>query len=124
MPYIKSGDGRREALQKGDIAQSAGELNYQIFYYVKHNITSKEVEVMPERCFLIIKGFIHQFLGEKPNYQKYNDMTGALVRCSVEVERRLSLNLYMFLLNDIMGSYTKEINDYEDIKINENGDVE
>ena len=83
MPYIKSGDGRREALQKGEPALTAGELNYQIFYYVKHadSFFPKDIET--------IKIFIKQFLGEKPNYQRYNDMTGALVRCSKEIERRI-----------------------------------
>ena len=38
MPYIKANDGRREALRNGEPALSAGELNYQIFYYIKHYV--------------------------------------------------------------------------------------
>jgi hypothetical protein len=112
MPYIKSTDGRREALQKGESALNAGELNYQIFYYVKYNGFNQS----------IIRGFVEQFLGTKPNYQRYNDMTGALIRCGKELERRLNYNS-TFLL-DIMEEYDDEIAKYEDTKIIENGDVE
>lgn len=113
MPYIKANDGRREVLRDGASAFTAGELNYQMFYYIKHNETPDQ-----ER----IKFFINQFLGETPNYQRYNDMTGALVRCYKEVIRRLKIN--PTYLVDIMHSYDKVIADYEDIKIIENGDVE
>jgi hypothetical protein len=61
-------------------------------------------------------------LGDKPNYQKYNDLTGALIRCAVEIKRRL--NIRATILLDILGSYEEEINKYEDKKIIENGDVE
>jgi hypothetical protein len=117
MPYIKSNDGRREALANGDTAQSAGELNYQIFYYIKHHssLTAFDIDV--------IRGFVAQFLGIKPNYQRYNDMTGALIRCAKEIRRRLPLKSEIILL-DIMDSYDEEIAKYEDVKINENGDIE
>lgn len=114
MPYIKSTDGRREKLQQGGEALTAGELNYQIFYYVKHNdpIRGKK-----------IKHFIRPFLGENPNYQKYNDMTGVLIRCYKEIERRMGTNIKEAFI-DIMESYDNEINEYENTKILENGDVE
>ena len=70
----------------------------------------------------VIEIFVEQFLGEKPNYQKWNDMTGALIRCKKELERRLKINAWF--LTDIMESYDQTIADYEDIKIKENGDVE
>ena len=70
---------------------------------------------------------VQQFLGEKPNYQKYNDMTGALVRCGKELNRRIGTAFahYMqqFLL-ELMESYDDQIDIYEDLKIKENGDVE
>jgi len=115
MPYIKSGDGRREALQRGEPALTAGELNYQIFYFIKHynNIPNLEYS---------IKIFVKEFLGEKPNYQKYNDMTGALIRCYLEIKRRL--NMEMEILLTILESYDDEIAKYEDLKCQENGDVE
>jgi len=118
MPYIKSGDGRREVLQRGEPALLAGELNYQIFYYVKH---------LPEYHHSIdvegqIKQYVKQFLGEKPNYQRYNDMTGALIRCYVEIKRRF--NLEADILLEIAGSYDDEIAKYEDLKCLENQDVE
>jgi len=109
MPYIKSGDGRREALQRGEPALTAGELNYQIFYYIKHQDYG-------------IKLLVNQFLGDKPNYQRYNDMTGALIRCYLEIKRRL--NMEMELLLTILESYDEEIAKYEDLKCKENGDVE
>jgi len=64
---------------------------------------------------------VYQFLGTKPNYQCYNDMTGCLVRCAKEVERRLGIRANVLL--DILDSYDKEIADYENIKIKSNGDV-
>jgi len=113
MPYIKSDDGRREKLQNGDIAQSAGELNYQIFYYYKYSGGLVDP--------VTIRHFVYKFLGSKPNYQRWNDMTGCLVRCAKEVERRLGIRTKLLL--DIMASYDKEIADYEDKKIIENTDV-
>ena len=112
MPYIKPDDGRREALRKGEPALSAGELNYQIFYYVKHTVN---------RQLKDIKKFVDQFLGNKPNYQRYNDMTGALIRCQKECNRR---GLQTLIIEKVMNSYDEEIAKYEDIKIDSNGDVE
>jgi len=116
MPYIKADDGRREKLQKGEPALTAGELNYQIFYYYKYRCRlSDEVDKA------LIKEYVDQFLGKKPSYQRYNDMTGCLIRCAREVKRRLGI-LAMALL-DIIDSYDQEIADYEDKKVIENGDV-
>jgi hypothetical protein len=119
MPYIKADDGRREALQRGEPALIAGELNYQIFYYVKHTPICAPIKNME----LDVRGFVEQFLGAKPNYQRYNDMTGALVRCAKEIRRRLPLKSEIMLL-DIMESYDDQIAKYEDLKLQENGDVE
>lgn len=113
MPYIKANDGRREALRNGESALIAGELNYQIFYYIKHS-DKPDISVIYE--------FVSQFLGANPNYQKYNDMTGVLIRCAKEVERRLNKDAeYLYLL---MESFDDEIALYENLKISENGDVE
>ena len=112
MPYIKRDDGRREALQNGDPALSAGELNYQMFYHIKHEIAT----------IANLYVFVKQFLGAKPNYQRYNDMTGALIRCAKEVERRLNKKSYY--LYQLMEYFDNEIAIYEDLKITENGDVE
>jgi len=111
MPYIKSGDGRREALQKGEPAQTAGELNYQIFYYFKHH----------NKLEYIVNAVIN-FIGDKPNYQRYNDMTGALIRCHKEIKRRLNYDEPFLIC--LMESYDIIIDEYEDKKILENGDVE
>jgi hypothetical protein len=49
-------------------------------------------------------------------------MTGALIRCAKEVERRLyKKSEYLYQL---MEYFDNEIAIYEDIKIKENGDVE
>ncbi len=122
MPYIKANDGRRKALRNGEPALLAGELNYQIFYYVKHNKIKEKFEIGYVINYKLIKKFVDQFLGTNPNYQKYNDMTGALVRCAIEIERRLGLKSEILL--DIMDSYDDEIAKYEDLKIIENTDVE
>ena len=114
MPYINSQDGRRQLLQIGEPAQSAGELNYQIFYFVKHSQLLFDDSK--------IKWFVDQFLGERPNYQRYNDMTGALVRCYAEIKRRLKIEADILLI--ILESYNEQINKYEDTKIIQNGDVE
>jgi len=114
MPYIKSKE-RREKLRNGNTAQNAGELNYQLFYYYKHYNTS--IEILSK-----IEIAVKNFLGDKPNYQKYNDLTGVLVRCHREINRRLKLNAKCLL--DLLNSYDKEIANYEDKKRDENGDVE
>lgn len=125
MPYIKKDDGRREALQKlEEVAQNAGELNYQIFYYTKYvSPAEKSWDKIKED----IKKMVDGFLGEAPNYQKYNDMTGALVRCSREIQRRLKgFNEHAVaksILPDILDGYDATINAYEDTKIESNGDV-
>jgi len=115
MPYISSTDGRRIQLQQRATALTAGELNYQIFSHMKHGFTTVfDAEIK-------IKAMVKNFLGDQPNYQKYNDMTGALVRCAKEVERRLNVGHQVLL--DVLNEYDKEINIYEDKKIIENGDV-
>jgi len=123
MPYISANDDRREKLRNGEPALTAGELNYQIFYYVKHNyhITNSEDGRLDFESNII--RFVINFLGDKPNYQKYNDMTGALIRCAKEITRRLQINLNSTLMG-IMNFYDKEIAEYEDKKIISNGDVE
>ena len=132
MPYISAKDDRREKLRNGEPALLAGELNYQIFYYVKHNIVKSNYVLLRKAVKVhldIINKFVKQFLGNKPNYQKYNDMTGCLIRCSREIGRRLISDplsrayLHNTLLN-IVNSYDGEIAKYEDKKIKENGDVE
>ena len=118
MPYIHSGDGRREALRNGEPALIAGELNYQIFYYVKHKHNLNTLD----NNYHQIKKFVDQFLEQGKNYQRYNDMTGALIRCDKEIKRRLGINAYVLI--DVMESYDNEIADYENTKIKSNGDVE
>ena len=113
MPYIKK-DERREKLRNGEYALNAGELNYQIFYYVKHTETPQ---------YDVIKKFVDQFLGDKPNYQRYNDITGCIMRCWKEIERRLNKDVTDMLVT-LLINYDDEIAQYEDKKIIENGDVE
>lgn len=119
MPYIKSGDGRREALQRGEPALNAGELNYQIFYWIKHNIS----QGFPVPEGNVIKVFVANFLGTKPNYQRYNDMIGVCILCAKEIKRRLKIDIRDFF-NEIIDSYNEEIARYEDLKCIENQDVE
>lgn len=116
MPYIKSDNDRREKLQNAEPALNAGELNYQIFYYVKNN---KIVHYIIQGQQ--VKQFVKNFLGNKPNYQKYNDMTGCLIRCAKEIRRRLGIDPFMLI--EILNSYDNEIANYENLKIKENGDV-
>ncbi len=117
MPYIKDENGRRKELRDGDVAKSAGELNYQIFAYIKNS------QYQGQNDFYIIQiiRYVEQFLGETPNYQKYNDMVGCLNCCYKEVKRRLEHDIPYLL--KIIEMYQPEINIYEDIKIKENGDV-
>ena len=117
MPYISAKDDRREKLRNGEPALIAGELNYQIFYHIKHNLA------VAENCLYgQIRTYVKNFLGEKPNYQRYNDMTGCLIRCAKELKRRLGINADG--LKFIMEFYDDEIARYEDTKIEQNGDVE
>ena len=117
MPYINSENGRREALVKGDKAQSAGELNFQIFSYVKHcpdNAVINDVRTQ-------IVTYVENFLGKKRDYQKYNDMVGCLNCCYKEIFRRQGF--YMGMLLEIVDSYDEVIAIYENLKIKENSDV-
>lgn len=78
MPYIEKE--KREEIEAGRMAETAGELNY-IFSRV---------------CL--------DFLGTAPNYQRFNDVIGALEGCKLEIYRRL-------------------VAPYEDYKIKTNGDI-
>ena len=127
MPYIKK-DIRREKLRNGEPALLAGELNYQIFYFVKHNyyqqyILNINIRLSKGKFRNQIEKFVDLFLGEKPNYQKYNDVSGVMIRCYKEIKRRLGLDVKELFM-DIMDSYDDEIAKYEDTKIESNGDVE
>lgn len=115
MPYISDRE-RRKKLREGDTAKNAGELNYQIFHYVKHNFLNNP------SIYLEIEKFVNNFLGETPNYQKYNDMTGALVRCYREIYRRSGVEVQQ--IYDVLDSYDDLIGIYEDTKIKQNNDVE
>ena len=96
-------------------------MNYQLFFYIKH--FEPRQYLYSTRAIYTINIFIKQFLGDKPNYQKYNDVSGVMIRCYKEIERRLKLNVKDLFI-EIMESYDKEINDYEDTKIIQNKDVE
>ena len=76
MPYIKAED--RSFAKK--YPETAGELNYAL------------------TCVVL------GYLGDNPNYQRFNDVLGALEGCKFELYRR-------------------RIAGYEDKKILENGDV-
>jgi len=125
MPYIKADDGRRVALRNGEPALTAGELNYQIFYYIKHyskDYCVLDIDINVEKE---IYKFIQNFLGSNPNYQKYNDITGVLIRCKKELVRKLNIPIeYLGIFDWILESFDDEIARYEDKKIKENGDVE
>ncbi|GAG14250.1 unnamed protein product [marine sediment metagenome] len=116
MPYIIDENDRRQQLKTGSIAENAGELNFKIFSYVKDCLARN---LNPNSK--IIKVYVDQFLGSTPNYQRYNDMTGCLIRCQKEIQRRLGQQAK--ILFRIMESYDFEISEYEDKKIEENGDV-
>lgn len=82
MPYIKAAD--REALDKYPLSvQNAGELNYMITKIALAYWTG---------------------VNGKQNYQKINDIIGALECAKMEFVRRV-------------------VNEYEDQKIEQNGDV-
>jgi hypothetical protein len=78
MPYITQN--RRAWIDNGAKLETAGELNYAITVLVK------------------------SYLGASPDYQRFNDVLGALEGAKLEMVRR-------------------RLNDYEDSKIAQNGDV-
>lgn len=51
-------------------------------------------------------------------------MTGCLIRCAKEIERRLNDKITSLVLLTVMDSYDNEIAKYEDLKCSQNGDVE
>lgn len=84
MPYIKQDDRNRfeeltSKMQQTSI-ETPGELNY------------------------LITKLVHGFIGNKANYQAFNDAIGALEGAKLELYRR-------------------QVSSYEDVKIAENGDV-
>jgi len=121
MPYIKKDNGRREALQRQETALNAGELNYQIFHYIKHNYITSDKRIIFDKVIT----YVRNFLGTNPNYQRYNDITGCLLRCGLELQRRYKEipEEILFILIDILETFNDEINKYEDTKIETNGDV-
>lgn len=119
-PYIKSNDGRRDKLVLGAIPKNAGELNFTIFHFFKYNVKNLGVDYSHAKTYVYY--FVEKYLGKERNYQKYNDITGVLIRCAREIERRLNLNVAELFM-DILNSYDEEINDYENLKIKSNGDV-
>lgn len=78
MPYIQQED--RDKILSGEKYTTPGELNF---------------------CFT---GVALEYLGDNPNYQKFNDVIGAIECCKMELYRR-------------------KIALYEDEKIQTNGDV-
>ena len=91
-------------------------MKHHSFYPIPVLLISAEIEL-----------FVINFLGEKPNYQRYNDMTGALIRCVREIKRRLNTgfeNIFIEIILKRLDAYDKQIATYEDLKISENGDVE
>lgn len=115
MPYIKDIDGRRYELRNGSPATNAGELNYQIFSYLKY--------CSGKYSTIKIIRYVEEFLGCKPNYQRYNNMVGALTCCYKELIRREIRKVEYRVLLDIIDGYEREIAIYENLKISENGDV-
>lgn len=118
MPYIKDTNNRRKELRDGAIALTAGELNYQIFTYIKYG-TLVNVEA---KIWAFAFSYLHN--GNESgnaNYQKYNDMAGVMVLCTKELKRRLNLETKSLL--NVLDKFDKEIFIYEDDKIIENGDV-
>lgn len=116
MPYIKDENNRRQQLREGSCARNAGELNYQLASYYKE-CSNKNVE--PD--FDVVDMFVKRFVGDKPNYQKYNDLTGCLMCCFKEIKRRFEKEFGDLLI--ILESYDDEIASYENLKIEENGDI-
>jgi hypothetical protein len=78
MPYIEQP--AREEMWQGRMPKTAGELNYMFTFVIKN------------------------YLGKEFNYQKINDVIGALEGCKLEFYRRVAAP-------------------YENTKIESNGDV-
>ena len=115
MPYLENKT-RREMLNNGDIPKNAAELNYKIFRYIK---ICRDQRV--EYDTLIILTYVREFVGDTPNYQKYNDLIGCLVCCYKEILRRFALKI-RFLL-EVIDIYQMSIEKYEIKKLRDNGDV-
>ena len=123
MPYIKDENNRRQELRDNASAKTAGELNFQIFSYLRSHLNQDESLYTFKTDYdpLQIFDYVSNFLGMTPNYQKYNDMIGCLTCCYNEFYRRFQIKV-KYLLN-IIDLYNVEIAKYEDLKIKENGDV-
>jgi len=105
MPYIKNINCRREELGRYAVAETPAELNFQIFKSVLDALPTAAIDN------LRILKYVQNFIGDTPNYQKYNDMAGCLILCYREIKRRLNFD-YDFLLT-IIDMYNVEIANYE-----------
>lgn len=123
MPYIKDENNRRQELKDGAVAETAGELNFQIFTYVKYQCLDHKI--VDE---LKIIDYCKSFLGKNPNYQRYNDVVGCLYLCEKELKRRSRSShifrpSYEYPVAELIDLFLSQIYNYEDEKIVTNGDV-
>lgn len=121
MPYIKNENNRRNELKRGETAKCAGELNYQLFSYLLDNMLydNKLVYNFSNLRFLYVS--MNNFLGDNPNYQRYNDLYGAVICCYDEFKRRYKIKPKILIKT--LKLFNKQLADYEDEKIKTNGDV-
>ena len=101
MPYIKK-EQRKLIDGPSDFTVQVG---LDSFLYKMDNIQyNDEWNRSPGTLNYIITRLVHWYLGDKPNYERYNAAIGVLECAKQELYRR-------------------KVSPYEDEKINENGDV-
>ena len=104
MPYIKKE--QRELIDgSSDFTMRTG---LDAFLYkldvIRESATQSHLAYNPGTLNYIITRLVHWWLGDNPNYEKYNAAIGVLECAKLELYRR-------------------KVSPYEDEKINENGDV-
>lgn len=128
MPYVK--DGARARLDRDGVPMNAGELNYAVTWHMLH---TGDVRIAVQREVARFLEFRRKpsatAAPRENNYQDFNDVMGALDGARREYRRRVGvqtlgdqdrLDAVEYVATEF---YDNVVAPYEDIKINENGDV-
>jgi len=125
MPYIPQS--QREAMEKDPgLISNPGHLNYKLTKF----ILAKEFVDMDDLQFNLDHYCQTFFAATTKNYQASNDIIGALNCCALEFKRRFhdgygrDRKKVLRVLELVASNfYTSTTAPYEDVKIEENGDV-
>ena len=137
MPYIKKE--RREAIDRKEKPICAGEINYAIItqilkptfvHYQRDRLLIGKKVKLP---LVQIAEILNEYIKKEKSYQRFNDCVGAVYSSLMEfiqsnpyyLVKDNMMQLYNIIANVFLPAYyQREIVNYEQIKIQENGDID